>query len=60
MSDFQRRRLEQRWQELLSEWQQAKNDCEHWNRTHPDEAPLVFDWDLKAEIERAPREERKP
>lgn len=51
MADFTACRLEQRRQEWLDEWASLQDDVEHWNRTHPEEKPIMLDPITQAEIE---------
>jgi hypothetical protein len=37
---------------ILRELRQMKDDIDHWNETHPDEQPIVIDFDLSKDVER--------
>jgi hypothetical protein len=39
---------------------ELKADADHWNRTHPDEEPIVIDVDLGPDIEKALRRATTP
>lgn len=40
---------------LADEMKKLVADAEHWNRTHPDEEPIVIDVDITADVEQARR-----
>lgn len=35
---------------ILNELKQIQRDADHWNRTHPNEEPIVIDLNLTEEI----------
>lgn len=47
---FHARRLHERRQELARRMAELRADAEHWNRTHPDDEPIVVDMDLGPEV----------
>lgn len=51
VSDFTLRSIKRRQQAWLEEMRQLQNDVDHWNRTHPNEKPIVIEPITKAEIE---------
>ncbi len=50
MSDTAMMFLLKRQKRLADEMAQFQADVEHWNRTHPDEEPIVFSADLTADV----------
>ena len=53
MSEFMKRSLGIRKQQIAEEWQQLQNDVAHWNRIHPDEEQIVIQPITASEIEAA-------
>ena len=51
--DFMLRLFERRHKALEAELRQIQADADHWNRTHPDEEPIVIEPIAQAEIEAA-------
>lgn len=49
--EFFARRIAQRAKEIEDEFRQICRDAEHWNRTHPDEEPIVVEPITREEIE---------
>lgn len=41
--DFMARSIKRRQEAFLAEWWQLRADAAHWNRTHPDEEPIVIE-----------------
>lgn len=52
MADHVSRFLERRRDRLAGEMRQLQSDVDYWNRTHPDEEPIVIDADLTADVEK--------
>lgn len=48
--DFMARSIKSRKQLWIEEMRQIQRDAEHWNRTHPDEEPIVIEPITEAEI----------
>ena len=51
MTNFVERRLKQRQEKLTAEFQQLLNDAAHWNRTHPNDPPIVIEPITEVEIQ---------
>jgi hypothetical protein len=52
-TDSRRTDLEARRRAIADEMAAIQADADHWNRTHPDEEPIVIDLNLSAEVEAA-------
>lgn len=49
-SEANRRALEARRERLAEELRQMVADAGHWNRTHPDEEPIIVDVNLEPDV----------
>lgn len=47
--------IQERREALADEMKKLVADAEHWNRTHPNEEPIVIDPDITADVEHARR-----
>jgi hypothetical protein len=47
------RNVDARREKIAAEMRQLVADAEHWNRTHPDEEPIIIDPDFGKDVDAA-------
>jgi len=52
LHEARRRRVAELREKLAHEMRELVHDAEHWNRTHPNEEPIIIDPNLGPDVER--------